>query len=91
MRFESESELENWLVKSLSEHADIPLEDIHPSMSFAALGVDSVESVSLAAELDAAFEGFTIKPELFWEVDTIRQLASELFAKSSDDVAATGA
>lgn len=84
MDFASEAELENWLVDSLCKHADIPIEDVNPVMSFAALGVDSVESVELAAELDAAFEDFTIKPTLFWEVDSIRELAAELFRKCQE-------
>jgi acyl carrier protein len=81
MGFESAKEIEAWLVKSLSEEAEIPIEDIDPGMSFAALGIDSIESVSLASKLDAKFDDFTVKPELFWEVDSIRELAAELFAR----------
>jgi acyl carrier protein len=81
MEFESARDIEAWLIKSLSEEIEIPIEDINPSMSFAGLGVDSIESVGLACELDAKFDTFTVKPELFWQVDSIHELAEELFAR----------
>jgi acyl carrier protein len=82
MHFENTQALTNWLVQVLSEETDLSLEDIDPKASFAALGIDSVESVSLACRLDEAFEGFTVKPDLFWEVDCIDELAQELFDRT---------
>lgn len=83
MQFRSPQEIEDWLIRSLAEQADIPIADIQPDMSFANLGIDSIESVGLACELDAQFESFTIKPELFWDVDSIRELAAELYSRAS--------
>ena len=83
MKFESAAQIETWLIQSLSEEIDIPVEDIDPSMSFAGLGVDSVESVGLACELDAKFDTFTVKPEHFWEVNSIHELAEDLFVRAS--------
>ncbi|AKJ29035.1 acyl carrier protein [Caldimonas brevitalea] len=87
MKFNSIQEIEDWLVKALSEEADIPIEDIEPSMSFASLGIDSVESVGLACQLDAMFEDFTVKPDLFWEVNSVRELATELFRRAQEAAA----
>lgn len=87
MKFNSIQEIEDWLVKALSDEADIPLEDVDPSMSFASLGIDSVESVGLACQLDEMFEDFTVKPDLFWEVNSIRELATELFNRAQDAAA----
>lgn len=82
MQFRNPQEIEDWLIRSLSEQAELPIEDIQPDMSFAHLGIDSIESVGLACELDAQFDAFTIKPELFWDVDSIRELAAELYARA---------
>jgi acyl carrier protein len=82
MQFESKEKLEIWLVDVLSEETDLRLEDIDPKASFASLGIDSVESVSLACRLDEMFDDFTVKPDLFWEVDCIRDLAAELFDRA---------
>jgi acyl carrier protein len=87
MQFESKEQLESWLVEVLSEETDLRLEDIDPKASFASLGIDSVESVSLACRLDEVFEDFTVKPDLFWEVDCISDLADELFARDQAGVA----
>ena len=93
MYFATTDALADWLVQVLSEETDLNPQDINPRASFAALGIDSVESVSLACRLDEVFEGFTVKPDLFWEVDCIDELAKELFDRNEavkpDDVSAS--
>jgi acyl carrier protein len=86
MKFETKDKLESWLVEVLSEETDLRLEDIDPKASFASLGIDSVESVSMACRLDEVFEDFTVKPDLFWEVDCLSDLADELFVRAQAGV-----
>ncbi|HQV04712.1 MULTISPECIES: acyl carrier protein [unclassified Novosphingobium] len=82
MQFDSVQSLEQTLIEMLSQETDLDIHDIDPKASFAALGLDSVESVSLACRLDDMFSDFTVKPEIFWEVQSISELSEELFRKS---------
>jgi acyl carrier protein len=70
-------DLQDWLVSRLAQQLKVGPDVIDVSQPFARYGLDSVEAVSLSADL-AAWLGRTLPATLAWDYPTIKALSSHL-------------
>jgi len=71
-------EIQLMLLMKISEKAKIPLLEIDPSKPLSAYPVDSIDGAVIAEDLTQIL-GKNIKPENFWQLDSIDEIAQYLF------------
>ncbi|MCI0394193.1 MAG: AMP-binding protein, partial [Chloroflexi bacterium] len=71
------SKIESWLVEQLATRVNLSPAGIDIRQPFAAYGLDSVQAVSLAGELES-WLGRSLPPTLAWDYPTIAELAAHL-------------
>lgn len=70
-------EIEAWLRREVSSLVGIPEDEINVGEEFASFGLGSVQSVTLAGELQE-FLGFRLSATLVWDYPTINAMAGHL-------------
>jgi acyl carrier protein len=78
VNFESEEEMEVWLVSLLSKALKIDLEEISPTQPVASYGLDSATAAKLTGEIGEGLK-LELDPTLFWDYPTIEGLTKHLF------------
>lgn len=69
--------IEAWLRREVSSLVGIPEDEINVDEEFASFGLGSVQSVTLAGELQE-FLGFRLSATLVWDYPTIGSMAKHL-------------
>jgi acyl carrier protein len=80
--------IQNWIQSWLADRLQLALSQIEPDRPFADLGLDSVTSGALAAELSAWIK-LDLPPTLVWDFPTIRLVSNHL-ARQIDIPVASG-
>lgn len=80
----SEAAIRDWCVKYLVRTLDLPTGQIQPDAKFAALGLDSANSVYLIVELEE-WLGLELTPELIFDHPTISDLARYLAGRAAGE------
>jgi len=70
-------EIEEWLIRRLAEETEIEPSEIQKDAPFSNYNLDSIGAVTIAADLETWLEK-QIDPTIFWEFDTIDELAGWL-------------
>lgn len=71
--------VQSWFTRYLAEFVDMPEEAVTPDMTFAALGLDSVDSVIISGAFEEAFDIET-DATLFLRNDDLHSLMEDLRA-----------
>lgn len=79
----SANELRTWLISRIATEVDCTSGAIDPAMSFSRIGLDSVSTVSLTAEIEALL-GRPISPNLLVDLDTIDSVVAHLLKCQHD-------
>jgi amino acid adenylation domain-containing protein/thioester reductase-like protein len=74
-----------WLQRRIAARAGLSPSEIDPRATFSEFGLDSVEAVALAAELEI-FLGRPLSPTLAWDYPTIGSLAEHLTASAESAI-----
>ena len=77
-------EIENWLISKFSEQLDIPEKAISTKALVTSLGLDSMDAVMIAGELEE-WLCIELPSTLLWDYPTISQIATYVFKLSSED------
>ena len=80
-------EIEAWLLGRLRAHLGPEAETVDPHLPFSYYGLDSLDAVALAAELEA-WLGVPVSPDVAWDYPTVHAVAAYL---SGDEPAASEA
>jgi acyl-CoA synthetase (AMP-forming)/AMP-acid ligase II/acyl carrier protein len=80
-------ELEDFLARHLAATLRVPVDSIDPSQPFHALGLDSLQTVTLLGDIEIAL-GHELSPTLFWNYPTIAELAAHLTTVPAESFAA---
>lgn len=81
----STAEIEAWLLVRLRERLGPEAEDIDPRLPFSYYGLDSLDAVALASELEN-WLGVPVAPDLAWDYPTAHAVAVYLSAAHSAEV-----
>jgi acyl carrier protein len=81
----TEEQIRSWLVKNLARVLRVSLEEVGVRQSFWDYGLDSVQSVRLAGDLEE-WLGVELDPTLAWDYPTIEDLAKYLAAALRSEV-----
>jgi acyl carrier protein len=73
----STHEIEVWLVERIKLHLAKSDEAIDPHLPFSYYGLDSLDAVALAAELET-WLGIEVAPDVAWDYPTVHAVASYL-------------
>ncbi|MEW6730187.1 MAG: SDR family NAD(P)-dependent oxidoreductase [Acidobacteriota bacterium] len=87
MVYRTKAEIQSWLITHLSELTGIEPPEIDLYAPFSRLGVDSIDSVTLAADLGDWLE-YKLSSTIFWDYATIAALVEHLAEKSAISQAA---
>ena len=82
-KFVSEIELKAFIADRISSVLRVKKKDLDPDTPFARYGLESIDSVILAMELEEEI-GITLEPTLLWEYNTINLCASLLHKQMSE-------
>src|SRR5215217_4084429 len=85
MTTRSVGEIETWLLSHLRERLGPALEDMDAHMPFSYYGLDSLDAVALAAELEEWLDK-PVTPDVAWDYPTAHAVAAHLGAARSPDV-----
>jgi len=75
----SVSEIETWLLGRLQAHLGLAGEAVDPHLPFSYYGLDSLDAVALAAELEH-WLGRPVAPDIAWDHPTAHAVAAYLAA-----------
>jgi amino acid adenylation domain-containing protein len=78
----SSGEIQNWLIAQLAKRLGVSEAEIDPRRAFASYGLDSVQAVLLAGDLES-WLGRTLSPVLIYDYPTIAALASHLAGEAA--------
>ena len=73
----SAAEIEHWLLGRLRVHLGPEAEAVDPHLPFSYYGLDSLDAVALAAELEE-WLGVPISPDVAWDHPTVHAVAAYL-------------
>jgi acyl carrier protein len=79
MSVRSVAEIERWLLDHLRERLGPGAQDIDPHMPFSYYGLDSLDAVALAAELEEWLD-VEVTPDVAWDHPTAHAVATHLGA-----------
>jgi acyl carrier protein len=82
----SQIELQEFLVERVSCALRVKTKDMDPDMPFSRYGLESIDSVILAMEIEEEI-GMPLEPTLLWEYNTINLCVSLLHKNISELVA----
>ncbi|NOZ56398.1 MAG: AMP-binding protein, partial [Calditrichaeota bacterium] len=85
----SKAEIEAWLVEQLSKRLKVPIKQIDKREPFARYGLDSVQAIGLAGDLEA-WLGRPLSPTLAYDYPNIDALAAYLAGEAAGAAAAAG-
>ena len=80
----SVTEIENWLISKFSEQLAIPEKTISTKALVTSLGLDSMDAVMIAGELEE-WLCIEVPSTLLWDYPTISQIATYVFKLSSEN------
>jgi acyl carrier protein len=86
----SVAEIEAWLLSHLRERLGPQADDVDAHLPFSYYGLDSLDAVALAAELEE-WLGESVTPDIAWDHPTAHAVASYLGAVDSPEVEAGAA
>lgn len=70
-------QVQTWFAEYLADFADLPPEAVTPDAPFAAMGLDSVDSVIISGAFEEAFD-IEIDATIFLRNDDLRSLIEDL-------------
>lgn len=73
----TQPEIKSWLIVKIAEESDLKPESIATNVSFESFNLDSLSLITLAFDLETLL-GKEIDPTLFWQHNSIDQLAEAL-------------
>lgn len=79
------SSIQQWICQWVSHRRQVALNSVDLQTTFAALGLDSVDSVQLAAALES-WPGLSIDAEELWQLDNIDQLSHYLINNNDKQI-----
>lgn len=85
MSARSVADIEAWLLSHLRERLGPDAEDISAHLPFSYYGLDSLDAVALAAELEE-WLGVAVTPDVAWDYPTAHAVAAHLGAARSPEV-----
>ena len=85
MSARSVAEIEAWLLSHLHERLGPTAEDIDPHLPFSYYGLDSLDAVALAAELEEWLDE-PVTPDVAWDHPTAHAVATYLGAAREPEV-----
>ena len=85
MSARSVAEIEAWLLSHLRERLGPDADEIDAHLPFSYYGLDSLDAVALAAELEE-WLGVEVMPDVAWDYPTAHAVASYLGAAPSPEV-----
>ena len=85
MSTQSAAEIEAWLLDRLRERLGAEAEAIDPRLPFSYYGLDSLDAVALASELEN-WLGVPVAPDLAWDYPTAHAIAVYLSDAQSEGV-----
>ena len=74
-----ETPLRDWLRTHIASYLDLPPEDISVDVPLSAYGVDSVDALTILADIEEHLQ-IALDPELIWDYPTIESLSTFLEA-----------
>jgi acyl carrier protein len=80
----SVAEIEDWLLSHLRERLGPGAEEIDAHLPFSYYGLDSLDAVALAAELEE-WLGVEVTPDVAWDYPTANAVAAHLGADRSTE------
>jgi len=72
---------EHWISSAIAKETEQPEHSISTTMPFSNFSLDSIITVTLAADLEKAW-GRDVNPTIFWEFPDIKTLASWIATQS---------
>lgn len=78
------AEIEHWLISKFSEQLAIPEKAISTKALVTSLGLDSMDAVMIAGELEE-WLNIEVPSTLLWDYPTISQIATYVYKLSSGD------
>jgi acyl carrier protein len=72
-----ENEIQSWIIERLAVRLDTPAADIDPKRPFSAYGMDSMNALKLAGELEDWLD-VELPATLVWDFPTVEQMAYHL-------------
>ncbi len=72
---------EQWISSAIAKETGEPVNSINTSMPFSYFSLDSIVTVTLAADLEQAW-GREVNPTIFWEFPDIKTLATWIATQS---------
>ena len=73
----SVDEIEAWLIERLRAHLGDASQAIDPHLPFSYYGLDSLDAVALATELET-WLGVAVAPDIAWDYPTVHAVATYL-------------
>lgn len=70
--------IENWIVEHLAQRLNVESGDIDVRQPFSALGLDSLDGVELAHQLETWLGATTLTPTLVWDYPSVDKLSRYL-------------
>jgi acyl carrier protein len=72
--------IENWLIDWISKETGIQKGEIQTNLPFSSFNLDSIVIVTMAVDLETWLKR-PVDPTIFWEYETINELAAWLEAR----------
>jgi acyl carrier protein len=69
----------SWLIGRVADYLELPAAQIDPDAPIVAYGLDSVYAFTLCGEITETW-GLPAEPDLFWQADTLGDLAGIVLA-----------
>jgi acyl carrier protein len=79
----SQDEIEAWLIERLRAYLGADAPTIEPHLPFSYYGLDSLDAVAMAAELET-WLGEPIAPDIAWDYPTVSAVAAYLASEGTE-------
>lgn len=79
----TQAELNDWLIKKISQATELPVDQIGIDTTFADFGLNSISAVSISTELESLL-GRELSPTLIWDYPTIREVSQYLSQSAAE-------
>jgi len=84
------AEIESWLLDRLRERIGPAAEQVNPHLPFSYYGLDSLDAVALAAELEE-WLGVPVEPDVAWDHPTAHAVAAYLSGEEAAEARSVAA